>query len=936
MMIKAGTFAAQREHLSKSGKVYSFLFVISSLILTACGGGDINVPPPQHVTPTSIAITPLSGMVGKGDNSFITATGTYPDGSTANLTSQVTWSSSDPSVATINSTTGVATGVAVGSATITASIYGVTSPAASLTVTSAAVTGVNIAQATSSAPKGQAVTLVATGTYSDGTTGDISGSVNWMSRNATVASVNASGIASTLAVGKTNVTAQINGITSNTSTLTVTAAKLASIAITPANASVSTGLNTHLTAIGTYTDATTADISNLVIWTSDNGAIATINNIGDVTGVAAGSTTLGASLNGINSPSVSLTVKEASLTGIEIAAQSIPAVAKGQSITFIATGYYSDGTVGNVSGGVTWTSSIPTVATMNASGIATTLAQGSTNMHASFNGIASNTVTLRVTAPELTAMAINLNTATVAIGLTTRFTATGIYTDGSTADITSLASWTSGDTAIATINRGSGVATGVAKGSVRISATLNGITSAGTKLNVSEINNISLTKLVIPSWGPITIEDFNHDNIYEVLGTYGTETGPISIPRNQGIGPALFNSPGLVLRDLRYADLNNDGILDVVFNVYSENNPDSYIQLYWGNPDGTFSIDSYFSTNRFSGYGETIVVADFDNDGYLEIFIPQYQTETGPYSRNLLFRNRTNGVFEEVALAANIGFSRIHQPEGAQAVDFDFDGFVDIYVGGSLFKNLGGLRFSDVTPLSGLPGVFEEGAKFFDFNDDGYLDFLLHTLPGGPRLFLSDATYKFTEVTDVFPANDGFYASYGMNVGDVNSDGYEDILLAGGKDINGQMRPPRLWLYKDGQFVDTYFVANSFNWSDLVSFGDLDNNGSLDITLRYGDNITLLNNYIPNYHIKISVLDNGLRNQQGRVVKANFNNGKTKSFVVDGGSGFLSIQPYPILVANNSGEPILFTVYCSNKTLEFSAVEGNFSVDCSKSSVLKH
>lgn len=622
------------------------------------------------------------------------------------------------------------------------------------------------------------------------------------------------------------------------------------------------------------------------------------------------------------------------LTSIEITPTDL-SVPKGQAVTFSAMGRFSDGSASNLNGFVTWASSATSVATLNTNGLASTLVQGSTTINAKLDGITSNSSALTVTAPVLSAIKINLTTATLVIGSTTRFTATGIYTDSSTANVTNQVSWASDNTSAALINSTTGVATGVAVGSANISASLAGITSPGTSLAVYGAKGISFSKpFFLNYWWPISIDDTNHDNFYELFGTYSTASGILMNP-DINVVLAEIISPGREMRDLRYADLNNDGILDIISNVYSENNSDSFIKLLWGSLDGTFTNAPVFSTNKFSGYGETIVVADFDNDGYLDIFIPQYQTGAGPYSRNLLFHNRQNGLFDEIALDAGCAFS-ITIPEGAQAVDYDLDGFIDIYVGSSLFKNLGGFQFVDVTTSSGLPRIFDEGAKFFDFNDDGHLDLLLHQQNAGPRLFLGDAAFKFTEVTNIFPS-DYFQFSYGMNVGDVNSDGHDDILLAGGYDINGQRRPPRLWLYKEGKYIDKYFIESFsvLDWSDLVSFGDLDNNGSLDIILRYGKNVIFTNNNIPNYYVKVIVLDNGLRNQQGRVVIAKYDNGKTKAFTVDGGSGFLSIQPYPILVANDSGEQISFRVYCSNKLLEFSAAEGSYEVDCSLSSVVK-
>ena len=117
------------------------------------------------------------------------------------------------------------------------------------------------------------------------------------------------------------------------------------------------------------------------------------------------------------------------ITGISIN-PTTPSTPQGQSVTFTATGAYSDGSTGNVSGSVTWASSNTSVATLNASGIASSLAQGSTTVTASANGVSSNSATLTVTAPVLATLTITPSSANVLLGSTQQFSASGILTDG--------------------------------------------------------------------------------------------------------------------------------------------------------------------------------------------------------------------------------------------------------------------------------------------------------------------------------------------------------------------------------------------------------------------------------------------------------------------------------------------------------------------------
>jgi len=93
-----------------------------------------SIPFDVNATLTGIAITPPTATVAIGQNAAFTATATYSDATTADLTSQVTWSSADTAVATINTSTGIATGVVLGSTSVSAVFSGITAPTAVLTV----------------------------------------------------------------------------------------------------------------------------------------------------------------------------------------------------------------------------------------------------------------------------------------------------------------------------------------------------------------------------------------------------------------------------------------------------------------------------------------------------------------------------------------------------------------------------------------------------------------------------------------------------------------------------------------------------------------------------------------------------------------------------------------------------------------------------------
>jgi Bacterial Ig-like domain (group 2) len=148
--------------------------------------------------------------------------------------------------------------------------------------------------------------LDATGTYSDGTTPDVSSLVVWGSSNPTAASVSNSTVTG-LNAGTTNITANLNGVTSPPVTITVIA--LSSIVIAPAiPVTLAVGGTQQYTVTGLNWDGSAADISSQVTWASDTPATATISASGLAIALAAGTANITASASGITSRTVILTV----------------------------------------------------------------------------------------------------------------------------------------------------------------------------------------------------------------------------------------------------------------------------------------------------------------------------------------------------------------------------------------------------------------------------------------------------------------------------------------------------------------------------------------------------------------------------------------------------------------------------------------------------
>jgi hypothetical protein len=178
--------------------------------------------------------------------------------------------------------------------------------------------------------------------------------------------------------------------------------------------------------------------------------------------------------------------KKPTLQSIAITPSGTTTIALGNTQQFTATGTFSDGSKQDLTSSVTWASSSTAVATISTAGLATSVGQGSTNITATSGTLTSNTAVLTVGPPVLKSIAVTPSPASVQVGNTLQFKATGTLTDGSTQDLTSTATWVSSSTTVATITS-TGLATGVAKGTTNITAASGGITSPASVLTVTAI-----------------------------------------------------------------------------------------------------------------------------------------------------------------------------------------------------------------------------------------------------------------------------------------------------------------------------------------------------------------------------------------------------------------------------------------------------------------
>ena len=447
-------------------------------------------------TLVSISVTPYSpANLAVGSTQRFVATGIYSDGTTPNITSQVTWTSSNNSIASI--ATGLVTGVAIGSTSITASQSGITSPSVTLTVITSA-SGLSSIAITPAFPAdlgvGASQQLTAVGTYSDGTTADITSKVTWVSSNTAIAAVFANGAVTGEGSGNANITAALSGITSTSLKLTIKA--ISSILITPgaSTRNLDIGATQQFTAIATYSDGASADISSQVTWLSSNTQVATIYANGLATGIAVGSAGITATLGGVTGQATTLAVQP--LSSIAISPASPNNLAVGAAQHFTAIGTFADGSLMDITSQVTWSIATANIATITAGGVATGVKTGTDKITAALAGLTSQPVALNVI--SLSAISIAPSSpANMGVGSTQHFTATGSYSDGSTADFTSQVVWSGSNSAVVTIASG-GIATAVGGGTANIIATFGGLTSQPVTIMVKVLSAITIEPATSP------------------------------------------------------------------------------------------------------------------------------------------------------------------------------------------------------------------------------------------------------------------------------------------------------------------------------------------------------------------------------------------------------------------------------------------------------
>lgn len=274
-----------------------------------------------------LQVLPNDATLAIGTRLGFRAIGSFADGTTQDVTSLANWSSLDGNVAAITSRSDQieVQGKAAGTTKVIASFGG--KPAyATLQVNDAALTSVEITPPSLTLATGTRSRLTANARFADGSMQEVTTAASWSSSDTSIVNVTSQGEISALQPGSATISTGYGGA-STSATITVSDATLQSIAVTPANPSLAAGAAAQMSATGTFSDASTRDLTGQALWVSDNNGVVSVSNAGDSSGLAtamgAGTATVTAGFGGIQG-GTTVTVTQAPAAPVSLAVVATP------------------------------------------------------------------------------------------------------------------------------------------------------------------------------------------------------------------------------------------------------------------------------------------------------------------------------------------------------------------------------------------------------------------------------------------------------------------------------------------------------------------------------------------------------------------------------------------------------------------------------------